>query len=697
MAEIKAEIKTTKDFVSALKIAKGDPATKKSGSVVFLIGAGCSISAGIPSASDIARSMIYRLANRLCDSASTAPDDAEAALTQLQKNGEIAAGVRWENLYGQLFERYFQDPKDQQEIILQAVERSRGQINWAHLCLGELVAQHYAHTVLTTNFDQLVLEGMIRAGIIPVVADGIEALARVSGQPTHPQVVHLHGSLHTYNPRNSGADVRETDKNPAMQRAVYALLQANTLLVVVGYRGNEEGVMSLLISAAKDLRDKVIYWIAHDPDPDALSPQAEQLLGLGRHKYRIPGQDADQFFADIMRGLNLGIPSWMRDPVAALIEGAVRIAEPSDKDIKAEITRYRSRLNSLHSYWEEEDQQEKLKGELRQLRLSDKYCAAWERLRDLPDTSDPKLWEMRADSAYECGKVSGNLPALEDSVASGRRLLALWNKESDPEPWAKTQNNLGNALQALGEQTGGVEQMNEAVATFRAVLEVYTREQFSADWAATQNNLGNALQALGEQTGGVEQMNAAVAAFRAALEVRTREQFPVDWAMTQNNLGNALQALGKQAGNTEQMNEAVAAYCAALEVYTREQFPVRWAMTQDNLGNALQALGEQTGGVEQMNAAVAAFRAAQEVRTREQFPVDWGMTQNNLGNALQALGKQAGNTEQMNEAVAAYRAALEVCREVEAPGYVTIVESNLESALADLKRIQDKGPEDSAV
>ena len=70
---------------------------------------------------------------------------------------------------------------------MEAVESSRGRINWAHLCLGEMVARGYVHTVLTTNFDQLALDGIIRAGIIPVVADGIEALARVSGRPGHPK------------------------------------------------------------------------------------------------------------------------------------------------------------------------------------------------------------------------------------------------------------------------------------------------------------------------------------------------------------------------------------------------------------------------------------------------------------------------------------------------------------------------------
>ena len=84
----------------------------------------------------------------------------------------------------------------------------------------------------------------------------------------------------------------------------------------------------------------------------------------------------------------------------------------------------------------------------------------------------------------------------------------------------------------------------------------------------TQNNLGNALQTLGEREDGTVRLEEAVAAYRAALEVRTRERVPLDWAMTQNNLGNALGTLGEREDGTLRLEEAVAAYRGALEVFS---------------------------------------------------------------------------------------------------------------------------------
>ena len=109
------------------------------------------------------------------------------------------------------------------------------------------------------------------------------------------------------------------------------------------------------------------------------------------------------------------------------------------------------------------------------------------------------------------------------------------------------------------------------------------------DWAMTQNNLGNALETLGERESGTARLEEAVAAYRAALEERTRERVPLDWAMTQNNLGNALGTLGARESGTARLEEAVAAYRAALEERTRERVPLDWAATQNNLGNALGA------------------------------------------------------------------------------------------------------------
>ena len=286
---------------------------------------------------------------------------------------------------------------------------------------------------------------------------------------------------------------------------------------------------------------------------------------------------------------------------------------------------------------------------------------------------------------YEYGHDRGSNVHLIALIILRRRLLDA--ASSLP---GVAQNNLGNALSALGERESGTARLEEAVAAYRAALKEYTRERVPLDWAATQNNLGNALWRLGERESGTARLEEAVAAYRAALKECTRERVPLDWAATQNNLGNALPALGERESGTARLEEAVAAYRAALKERTRERVPLDWAATQNNLGNALLTLGERESGTARLEEAVAAYRAALEEWTRERVPLDWAATQNNLGNALGRLGERESGTARLEEAVAAYRAALKERTRERVPLDWAATQNNLGNALLSARRARER-------
>jgi tetratricopeptide (TPR) repeat protein len=76
----------------------------------------------------------------------------------------------------------------------------------------------------------------------------------------------------------------------------------------------------------------------------------------------------------------------------------------------------------------------------------------------------------------------------------------------------------------IGVQRGDSARLRQAVAVYRAALDEQARERVPLDWARTQNNLGNALSRLGERESGTERLEEAVAAYRAALEELTLER-----------------------------------------------------------------------------------------------------------------------------------------------------------------------------
>ena len=289
-----------------------------------------------------------------------------------------------------------------------------------------------------------------------------------------------------------------------------------------------------------------------------------------------------------------------------------------------------------------------------------------------------------ADSLVIFGDQTGQPEPLSEAVVAYRAALQEYTRERVPLDWALTQNNLGNALQRLGEREADTTHLEEAVVAYRAAVQEYTRERVPLDWALTQNNLGNALATLGEREADTAHLEEAVVAYRAALQERTRERVPLNWAMTQNNLGNALQRLGEREADTARLEEAVVAYRAALQERTRERAPLDWAMTQNNLGNALATLGERETDTARLEEAVVAYRAALQEYTRQCVPLDWAMTQNNLGSALATLGGRETDTAHLEEAVVAYRAVLQEYTRERVPLDWATTQNNLGNALRRL-------------
>jgi len=115
-----------------------------------------------------------------------------------------------------------------------------------------------------------------------------------------------------------------------------------------------------------------------------------------------------------------------------------------------------------------------------------------------------------------------------------------------PLDWAKTQVDLGTALNDVGQRESGREHLQQAIDAFRLALPEITRERVPLDWATTQMDLSTALRALGERESGTEHLQQAVDASRLALQENTRERVPLQWANTQYDMGLALFTLGSE-------------------------------------------------------------------------------------------------------------------------------------------------------
>jgi tetratricopeptide (TPR) repeat protein len=175
----------------------------------------------------------------------------------------------------------------------------------------------------------------------------------------------------------------------------------------------------------------------------------------------------------------------------------------------------------------------------------------------------------------------------------------------------------------LGERTEDTECVSRAVHILQSLSAELSKS--SAHWSHVQDNLGNALMALGRT-------EEAIQAYQVALDGR---QVAIERGRSLNNLGTAYAEQRRYA-------EACRTYRDALLLQPRDQVPRAWALTQHNLGGALlqEALARNQSRLvgKQLNQAIEAFEAARGRRRRPDTPLDWGVTTANLAGAYLGLG-----------------------------------------------------------
>jgi hypothetical protein len=84
------------------------------------------------------------------------------------------------------------------------------------------------------------------------------------------------------------------------------------------------------------------------------------------------------------------------------------------------------------------------------------------------------------------------------------------------------------ALYHEADERGGNAALNQSIDTWRPVFPYRTRQRAPLDWALTENDLGDALELLGERESRTARLEEAVAAFDACLTA-TATAWPEDW------------------------------------------------------------------------------------------------------------------------------------------------------------------------
>lgn len=269
---------------------------------VWLFGAGCSFSSGVPLAAEGVRRIAKRVFAEKIQGGALLPEQIKLTEWQswLQSHSWFIKGDdRLAENFPLLVQHLLTPREYRTRVLLDLVQPLNG-VGLGYRALADLVMRGLVRTMLTTNFDVC----------LPIALNErrphIRHVAEVNRRPDdfnefhvqgRAQIVWLHGKAEQYTDRNASNETERLD-NKLVQKLLPML---DSPLVVAGYRGAEASVMEHLLSRnAKALHyfKHGVYWCSLDGE--TLHPNVDALRRkIGDNFCHVIIKDFDTLMADL--------------------------------------------------------------------------------------------------------------------------------------------------------------------------------------------------------------------------------------------------------------------------------------------------------------------------------------------------------------------------------------------------------------
>ncbi|MGH9280345.1 MAG: SIR2 family protein [Acidimicrobiales bacterium] len=273
----------------------------RDGLVAFFLGAGASISSGIPGAAALAERWAKELHETEAGDGEPFDEWRSARLPEFDPGDPSRS-------YATVMRRLFPTQAErQQEIERVVAEHDPG---FAYATLAQLMADPdrgpKCNVVLTTNFDDLVADALYlytRSRPLVVTHEALVTYAAVGR--TRTTVIKLHGDA-MLQPRNTDDEIAELA--PALIEALRRHLHSRAL-VVIGYGGNDRGVFRALSALPPDTITRGVYWVSdripdnafgawlrqHDEAFHVRHLDFDELMAIVRTEFDLPNPDEERF------------------------------------------------------------------------------------------------------------------------------------------------------------------------------------------------------------------------------------------------------------------------------------------------------------------------------------------------------------------------------------------------------------------
>lgn len=244
----------------------------KDRSLAFILGAGASISSGIPAGGALAKKWLEDI--HLRENLTTSEKieiwtSKKLGIDEFQLHDAAT-------YYAKIFElRFGCDPQSGYAALEAVMEEAEPSVGYA--ILAKILDKTRNKVVVTTNFDNLVADALALQALRAPLIVGHESLTGfINPRLSRPLVAKIHRDLHLH-PKNDQDGIHNLEQG--WQEALSKLFQHYTPLVI-GYGGNDESLMGFLSNLHHQHIPGRLFWCYREGD----YPQQRILDVVSRHR-----------------------------------------------------------------------------------------------------------------------------------------------------------------------------------------------------------------------------------------------------------------------------------------------------------------------------------------------------------------------------------------------------------------------------
>jgi len=240
----------------------------------LFLGAGASVSSGIPSASGMVREWQKSLYKSIKRPKYIAEENFENWLINEYPSWRDQKSNNYnQSDYSLLFKYRYQQPLERKNYIENLVEGKKPAFGYVYL--ASLIAGKRFNRILTINFDDLISESLIKFyGIKPIVCSFDATISEIDISKQKPKIIQLHGDF-LYDDIRRFDDMINRGRMPfysqqTLQENIEDKIKRMTRgygLIVAGYSGNDQSIMSAFSDLLKNQEYLTygLHWCLHKP------------------------------------------------------------------------------------------------------------------------------------------------------------------------------------------------------------------------------------------------------------------------------------------------------------------------------------------------------------------------------------------------------------------------------------------------